>query len=487
MENLTLMFNGPPYFELVISSDVSTSGSIIVPATNYTMPFTVAAEHATVIELPSNIYYPEGDEAIFDFGLKVVADQPVSVYAYHHRAYFSQCAMALPIERLGTDYRIMAHDDLSGNSPSEFVVLATQDGTEIEITPSVVTVGFRPPNVPFLITLNEGQAYQLQAMGDLTGSTVRATDPTKRIALFAGARQANVGCSVGADDHLYQSIPPVADWGREFIAVPFKDRGGDVFRFLAADDATTVQVGGGTPFTLDAGEYRDTLLASPVRIQSTAPIGVGQFNESQACNPANGDPSFLWNYPANFKDDRYIWSSQSGTNLPTGNTPAHFLNVVVNGSGGPPSVLLDGTSITSAFQAVPGVVGAFYAQLSIGEGEHVLSSKARTWATAYGFGDYNAYSFPLGFEDVITTVDDGSLSHPAGAYAWLMSAGDALPSPLRERGELVIVDVAGRAVYRGTSNTSATWPMLPAGRYACTFTPRATGIPVTGQLMLLAP
>ena len=487
MENLSLDFNGPPYFELVISSDVNTSGSVIVPATNFTVPFTVAAEHATVIELPTNIYYPQGDEDVFNFGLKVVADDPVSVYAFHHRAYFSEAAMALPTERLGTEYRVMSHADLDGNSPNEFVVLATQDGTEVEITPAALTIGFRPPDVPFTITLDEGQAFQLQAMGDLTGSTVRSIDPTKRIALFAGARQADVGCGAGADDHLYECIPATADWGKDHIVVPFKDRGGDVFRFLASEDATSVQIGLGAPFMLNTGAHRDTLLTAPVRITATAPIGVGQFNESQICNPQNGDASFLWNYPTSFRDDRLIWSSRSGSDLPTGSTPEHFVNVVVSGSAGPSPVTLDGTNVTSLFLPVPGSPGSFYAQLDISEGEHVLASAARVWATAYGFGDYNSYALPLGFEDVISSIDEGTLPAIATpATAWLTSSGDELPLSLRMRGELVITDAAGRTVARVATVAGAAWPVLPNGCYALTFTQLSSGARMAGRLVLVS-
>ncbi|HEX2616515.1 MAG TPA: IgGFc-binding protein, partial [Flavobacteriales bacterium] len=281
MENLNLAFNGPPSFELVVSSDANTSGEVQVPYSGFTIPFTVMAGHDTVITLPNNIYYPEGDEDVFNSGLRVVAEAPVSVYAYHHRSYFSEASMALPIEGLGIDHLVIAHTDVSGNSPSELVVMATEDATTIEITPSALTVGFRPPGLPFTVMLNTGQVFQLQAFGDLTGTRVRSVDGQKRLAVFAGARQAWVGCGMGADDHLYQAIPPLSEWGQRFIVVPFKDRGGDPFRLFSATDGNQVIVGGLPAIMLDSGQYVDQVLTQPTLVQASDPLAVAQFNESQ--------------------------------------------------------------------------------------------------------------------------------------------------------------------------------------------------------------
>ena len=149
MENLDLQFNTPPYFELVISSETFTMGEVLFPSTGYSIPFSVEAMQDTVITLPTNVYYGLGDEAVFEHGMMVTSDDPVSVYAYHHRLYFSEAAMILPEERLGTDYVVLAHEDDLYGHPSEFVVLATRDSTTVSITPSVLTAGFRPPGVPF--------------------------------------------------------------------------------------------------------------------------------------------------------------------------------------------------------------------------------------------------------------------------------------------------------------------------------------------------
>lgn len=477
MENLDLAFNTPPYFELVISSDVNTSGEVQVPQTGFAIPFTVDALHDTVITLPNNIYYPQGDEDVFDFGLRVVANDPVSVYAYHHRQYFSEASMALPVEQLGTDHLVMAHLDVSQTSPSELVVMATQDATDIEITPSVVTVSFRPPGQPFVITLDQGQVFQLQAYGDLTGTRVRSLDESKPIALFAGARQARVGCGDGADDHLYQSIPPLSEWGDRFVVVPFKYRGGDPFRLLSASDGTQVVVGTAPAITLNSGQYVDQVLTTPTTITASAPIAVGQFNESQNCNPQPGDPCFLWNFPTSERDRRFIWSARTGAG-----TPDHYVNAVVSGAAAAPPVFLDDVNITPSFLPVPNTTGYYYAQVPVSAGEHRLECATGIWATAYGFGDYNSYSFALGYEDLSTAVQDIA-PIPTAQPAYLAASGDPLPLPLRNATIVELFDATGRSVARLDAGNTTVWPTLPEGLYVWSLFDR-TGAVQRGRVLI---
>lgn len=449
MENLDLQFNNAPSFHLVISSEEGASGQVVVPATGFTIPFTVAAGADTVLTLPQNVYYAEGDEAIFSYGLRVSSDADVSVYAYHDRLYFSEATLVLPTASLGTDYLVVArHDDL-GNSPSEFVVLATEDATTIAITPSVLTAGFRPPGVAFTVDLDEGQSIQIQAYEDLSGTRVRSLDPQKPIALFGGARQAIVNCVAGgADDHLYNQVYPLELWGRNFIVVPFLGRGGDQVRVLSSSGGTSVSIGG-TTFLLDSGEVAEANVLTASPIAANHPIAVAQFNDSQSCNGASGDPCFLFVPPHNFRDPRCLWNSRTGDG-----TPEHFVNVVVQADGGVDPIFLDGVDVSGSFDPVPSVSGQWYAQLSILAGHHELFSAKPFQAVAYGFGEYNSYSFALGFEDNTTTgMDD--LERPSLPPTQVIAPGEAWwPNWNATTNENIrVLDARGRVVARSKLQT----------------------------------
>lgn len=449
MENLALAFNGPPSFNLVISSEVGANGTVTIPANGFSIPFSVEAGSDEVIALPPNIYYGAGDEALFNFGMQVISDQPVRVYAFHDRAFFSGATLILPTTALGTEYLVLARADDALGAPSQLVVMATQDSTVVEVTPSVLTVSFRPPNVPFTVTLNAGQSFQLQSFSDLSGTRVRALDGSKPLALFAGARQAQVNCNLGgADDHIYEQVYPLSLWGREYHVVPFKDRGGDEVRIMAGDLATSVTVGT-TNYELEPREVVAVNVNTPRRIQSSAPIAVGQFNDSQECNNnANGDPNYIFLPAAPLRDERFLWNARnSGGPSPTGVVNQHFVNVVVQQNGSVTGVFLDGTNISSQFIAFPNLPNWWYAQVSVAAGSHELVSDKPFQATAYGMGFFNSYGYALGFDNELATgLNDAD--NTAVRSATLLAA-NSLWTPTwtnQSGGTMVLRDLRGAVV-----------------------------------------
>ena len=62
---------------------------------------------------------------------------------------------------MGNTYRVDAYQGLPNFNnlhKSEFLVVATQDGTQVRITPSVNTLSGNRRNVPFMVDLNAGQS-----------------------------------------------------------------------------------------------------------------------------------------------------------------------------------------------------------------------------------------------------------------------------------------------------------------------------------------
>jgi hypothetical protein len=464
MENLNLQFNGPPSFHLVISSEVGSAGTVSIPATGFSVPFSVEAGTDEMVTLPNNIYYGLGDEALFNFGIRVNSEQPVRVYAYHERAYFSGSTLVLPLSALGTDHLLLARPDDSSVSPSQMVVMATQDNTVVEITPSVLTVSFRPPNVPFNVTLNAGQSFQLQAFDDLSGTRVRTEDATRPLAVFAGARQAIVNCDQGgADDHVYEQVYPLSLWGRDFFVVPFKDRGGDEVRILAGTVPTQVTVAQNT-YSLAPGGVLALSVTTPQRIVSNAPIAVGQFNDSQSCNNGEyGDPNYIFLPATPLRDERFLWNAREGFS-----TSEHFVNIVVQQNGGVTGMLLDGSDISAQFQPIMGQSNWYYAQVSIPSGSHELVSDKPFQAVSYGMGFYDSYGLALGFDNE-TGIGVGELDRPYDRNVTVIAQGTAwAPGWVMDGREVLrVLDMGGRLVQRvdlqpgGTVDLSA----LEAGPY----------------------
>ncbi len=198
--------NGPPAFSIQLTAPTATSGTLEVPATGYSQAFSLSAGEVASVDLPDAIWYPEGSESVGIFGVRIRSEDPIEAVAFHWRLYFSEASRLLPREELGTDYHVLTVQDLN-DGPTGFTVVATQDGTEVEVTPSAFTLGPRPENTPSIITLNEGEVWPVQANADLSGSRVRSLSG-QPIAVFAGARQPIVGCGRGATSHVWEQLPP---------------------------------------------------------------------------------------------------------------------------------------------------------------------------------------------------------------------------------------------------------------------------------------
>ncbi|NJO92930.1 MAG: hypothetical protein HC831_31165 [Chloroflexia bacterium] len=116
----------------------------------------------------------------------------------------------------------------------------------------------------FIVTLNKGELFQVQSenevgsanlgQGDLTGSHVVANKP---IAFYSGALSTRIPFGQCCWDHLYEQIPPVQTWGREYFTVPLKTRQQDRYRILAAENNTTVQITGLAPIQLNRGKFEE--------------------------------------------------------------------------------------------------------------------------------------------------------------------------------------------------------------------------------------
>jgi len=408
MENLTLLFNDSPQFAVVISSDEATSGMISVPATGLEIPFSVEADTVTEILLPDAVWYSQVTEVIENKGVLIESELPIQAHAIHYRSYFTDGTRLLPASMLSSEYTVMAVGDLNNNSASSLVIVSTEVSTEVMITPSVLTQGLRPPGITFTITLDKGQIYQIQASSDLTGTRIESSGG-EALAVFAGAQQADVYCQ-GDDSHLWDQLLPQSEWGIEYILVPYEGMSGDVFKILASQDSTTLNLNCNEIETLNAGESLELFVNDASRLISSAPIEVAQLNTGQNCNASPGGPSFMIIPPLNKQSILYRWEAPSTTEY----FSSHIAHVVVN-SNDVDDVLIDGESIS--FEVVDDFPAYSYARLSVNPGVHTLSADVPFWATAGGFGEADAYTFSLGWTlDIpVGLVDVSVVPDPNGS------------------------------------------------------------------------
>jgi len=401
------------YLEITVTSRVGANFTVTWgPGETPIGSFTVPANKSIIVPIDYKLLEAQGSESIENKGIHLFSDNPVNVYALNYRTQSADVAVIYPTESLGKEYFAMCYSPryTSGNeSNSEFLVVASEDNTTVKITPSRYTDRGQTANIPFTVTLNKGQSYQVQAgntdpigIEDLTGSYVTADKP---IAFFSGAKAVTIpvtGFIAASYDHLYEQMPPTSTWGKEFYVVPLKLRSRDTYRVLAADNNTTVRIEGtGTVVTLARGEFYEFYLNSnqACRIMSNRKILLAQFCRSQRADENNGvgDPFMIILSPVVQKISDVTFEAYESPKIRN----IFYVNVITE-TKDVPSMYLDGANISSSFMPFPN--GNYsYAQIPTSKGTHRLlntADKGGFLAFIYGFGNSGStesYGYGVGF------------------------------------------------------------------------------------------
>lgn len=382
-----------------VASRVATTGRIISSRFSQPVTFGVPANSVIEVKLPANLFLSLESEGAATRGIQIVTLDTVDIWAVSYIPQTMEAALVLSKGVLGYDYRVMSFEGLIGENsvplPSQFLIVATEDGTQVEITPTAITMGGRPAGVPFAITLNAGQSYQVQALGDLTGSHVVSIN-RRVFALFAGTARGRVPISAPFQNHLFEQLFPVDRWGTTFVGVPYRTRMGDTYRFLAAENNTTVRINGGPGISLDAGRFIDTVLTEPSSILSDKPVSIAQFsNGSGFDNVFEADPFMLMLNPID-----YVRQQVRLPMFQYQTIARHYINIVAF-TADTASVRFDDAPIGHLFTPLPH--DAFYscATVETGSGEHTIASDLGVTVNVYGYGPLDGYGYSGGAERLV--------------------------------------------------------------------------------------
>jgi hypothetical protein len=218
-------YGGSGTLTIYISSKKATTGTVSIPMGGFSQNFSVAANSTAAVVVPTGQAMATGTDVIEGKGVHIVSPDTISVFALNYQAYTSDATVVLPVQTIGEEYYVTAYKDASWYSgPTEVLIVGANNNTTIQITPSVSTQSGKAAGVPFNITLNPGQVYQLMSDNDLTGTHLKSLpngNTCGKFAVFAGNECTNVG-SCQYCDHLYEEMFPVNTWGKNYITVPLK-------------------------------------------------------------------------------------------------------------------------------------------------------------------------------------------------------------------------------------------------------------------------
>jgi gliding motility-associated-like protein len=397
--------------ELYITADVNTAVTIEVADGSFSSTYQVKANDILTVDIPPGAFI--GNQGQFLKGIQITSFKPIAVYAHIFAENVSGATLLLPVNTLGKDYLSINYKQISNSnngtkttegvpSYSTFAVIATEDNTTVEITPSQPLLNGIPANQPFTVNLKKGEVYQGLSATDLTGTRIRsivsATGACKKIAVFSGSSKISIGCQgdKGSSDNLFQQVYPLAVWGKNYITAPLKTRNYDILRIVLSSPDTKVIVNGAAPQggLINGLYYEFTSTATNV-ISADKPIQVVQYAVTQGealnCQLINGDigdPEMIYLTPIEQTLDHVTLNSTHNYLIQN-----NFINVIIK-TAAVPTFSLDGQPYTQ-FSQVPNSIYS-YAQISVSAGVHNIKASDGFNAIAYGFGKTESYGYAAG-------------------------------------------------------------------------------------------
>jgi hypothetical protein len=353
--------------------------------------------------LPRSADLGETNEVLQPKGIHVMAAGRVSVYGLNHVRFTSDAYLGLPKSILGKTYLVLSYQDAFASVPelngSEFALVGTEDATTVIVVPAV-DVGLHAAGLPFSLTLNRGQTWQLRNTNglpaDFTGSIVVADKP---VALFAGHACANVPSGgYFFCDHLVEQMFPTEYWGKTFVTLPLAGRsGGDTFRVLALFNGTTVTTNGtAIPGSLSQGKFLEFRLATPSTLSASAPVLVAQYANSSDYDLVDlADPFMVLVLPTTLTSSKFVVQS------PTSGFADNYINLYTTAAG-VGAIQVGATTVPAGSYVNIAGSAWFGAKVAVTTGTHVVQSTNGVLfgATVYGWDLFDSYGYPAGFCNV---------------------------------------------------------------------------------------
>jgi gliding motility-associated-like protein len=420
---------------LYISTELAATVTVSINGTSWTQTLNIPANtvDATILVPKSGV----NDARIFTDGLSskaihIVSDVPVAVFSHMYSAQNSGASMLMPVESYGYLYYSINYFQTTAdlNEPnwySYFYVVASEDNTKIEITPSDTTKNGWLPGQPHIVTLNKGEIYNvfgkaifngIPANGskDMTGSKIVSLPGIDGnchpFTIFSGSGGIRL-CRGDGAEVMHQQVFPVQAWGSRYLTYHTINNGNsslletnrNYYRICVSDPTTVVKKNGIVLTGLNNNFYYQYMDSTGGDyIESNKPILVSQYTPSKnqcwnypTTNPAPptfGDPEMIYLSPIEQgqKSVLFFASRQSPTiayvyaniYLPT----AAVGSLRVDGNILPSSQIIPHPNYPSYSVALSRFFGA--------AAQHTITADSLFNGTLYGLGQFESYGYNMG-------------------------------------------------------------------------------------------
>lgn len=391
-------------YAVYISSLVNTTGNISIPGQAFSQNFSVSPGIITSITLPPAMVRVITSEILENKAIHITTNDDVAVYAHTYHKFRTEASLILPVSALGSDYYVASYNP-SGTFPSEFLIIGSGVPVTVEITPTANTIGGNLANVPFNITINPNQVYQVQSIaGDLTGSRVRALNSIDKFSVIGGGKFSAVPSPPGSGtkDPIYEQLFPVSTWGKNYIFIPTPLLNDDICRIMASQNGTIININGTQVATLNAGQFYEQSIINPSSISANLPISVARYLKCGNCvanpitSPSNiqkmSDPAMVI---INANEQMYL-DTITFYASPNFEIDSNYVQVITR-TADVNTIFLDGNNMGANFLVIAANPFYSYMNMPIDTGTHTLTSNGCGFlAYITGLGGAESYAYAAG-------------------------------------------------------------------------------------------
>lgn len=397
---------------------------------NYTIPANtvIATENipkagtfdARLYSVPPSFGGTGGEGVFSNKAIQIVSDVPIVAYAHIYGSASSGATTLMPVETWGYSYiSVNSEQNYADNCFSWMYVIAKEDNTVVEITPSVPTRNGRPAGVPFNVTLNRGQAYQVVGAmltggrgNELTGTTVKVTSNTTGgcapVAVYSGSSRTSISCTPGtggSGDNNMQQVFPFQAWGKRYILAPTSNSSGaaslmtNIYKVVVKDPTTVVKRNGVVLTGLIANSYYQFNSNTADYIESDKPVLIAQFMASSGACPntgGDGDPEMVYISPIEQAIKRIGFYRNTRESI-----RVNYLTLVIP-TPGIASLTIDGVAATTPgsvytypVASLPGY-SVVVKRWPAAQAQSIVQSDSAFTAVTYGLGSVESYGYNAG-------------------------------------------------------------------------------------------
>lgn len=415
---------------LYLSAEQAATVTVTIDGTTWTRTYNIPANtviptdlipksgafDARLYSLPP-VFGGTGGEGLFiKKGIHIVSNVPIVAYAHIYGSASSGATTLMPTETWGYYYvSVNSEQYYMPDCFSWMYVVADHDNTNVEITPSVPTRNGRAPGVPFQVTLNRGEIYQLIGATsgnqgqELTGTTVRSitntADTCYPVAVFSGSSRTAISCTAGqggGGDNNMQQVFPSQAWGKRYLTAPFSNDASalslmtNIYKVVVKDPTTVVKRNGVQLTGLIRNSYYQIISQTADYIEADKPVLVAQFEPSNgACTntSGNGDPEMVYISPIEQAIKRIGFYRNTVEGIVT-----NYLTMIIP-TAGLTSLKIDGQSnaLTASYPHpnLPGYTVGIKRWVAT-KSQCIVESDSAFTAVTYGLGSVESYGYNAG-------------------------------------------------------------------------------------------